>query len=276
MSALTPFYGAAAVVIAASGFLGVSTAMAASSKYMQVFEFSEGLAGVVDDNYNAGFINQAGKLVIPTIYRPEMVGEGGSALEVKPFKEGVVAIAKADKNGNESWGFIDKSGKTVIPFKYASADSFSGGIAPVAITKNDGWVWGFIDKSGKTVMPFSFDSARSFADGAAIIAKNGKFGAIDRNGKIIVTPKYHTMGDFSDGLAAVFQQGRSDPNSDATKGKFGFVNKAGKVVIPIKYDADNGGYDEIELPSFRNGKAEIIDTKGRSFCINKQDKKVSC
>ena len=36
------------------------------------------------------------------------------------------------------WGFVDKTGKEIVPLKYQSADNFSEGMATVQL--NDKWV----------------------------------------------------------------------------------------------------------------------------------------
>lgn len=248
-------------------------------KYMKVFDFSEGLAGVIDKNYKAGFIDKLGKVVVPLAYEPAMEGEGGSVLKVNPFKEGVAAVGidKSDEgSGDANWGFIDKAAKTIIPFKYAAAGNFGNDIAPVAMIKNDDYqyVWGYINKSGKTVIPFTFDYAGSFSDNVAVVVKSDKYGVIDTQGKTVLPFKYEYMNSFSDGLAAVFQKGKPIKNSDSVRGKFGFIDKTGKVVIPIQYDIEY--YGDLNLPDFKNGKAALKDSKGNAYCINKQAKKVSC
>lgn len=248
-------------------------------KYISVSKFSEGLAGVVDKNYKAGYINKSGKVVIPLVYQPSMAGEGGSVLKVSPFREGVAAVgvAKSDEGGGDAdWGFINKNAQTVIPFKYAAAGNFSSGMAPVAIIKGDDYEykWGYINKAGKTVIPFDFSYAGSFSDNVAVVVKNGKYGVIDTKGKTVVPFNYEYMNDFSEGLAAVFQRGKPIKNSDTVRGKFGFIDKTGKVVIPMQYTLEY--YGDLSLPDFKNGKAKITDTNDNSYCINKQGKKVTC
>lgn len=261
-----------AMVVNSSGKIIVS-----KGKYIKVSKFSEGLSGVITSDYKVGFIDKTGKVIIPLSYEPSVSGEGGGIVEVNPFKEGLAAIAKQNNDGNDSWGFIDKTGKTIIPFKYIAAGNFGSGIAPVAIMKKDEYAWGYIDKSAKTVIPFSFDYAGSFSENAAVIAKNGKYGVIDNKGKMLVPAKYEYMDDFSDGLAAVFQRGLPMKNSDSVRGKYGFIDKTGKVIIPIQYDLEY--YGDLELPSFKNGKAKIDlwkNDKDVSYCINKKNAKVKC
>lgn len=242
--------------------------------YQDVFEFSEGLAGVLTTDYKAGYIDATGKIVIPAIYEPSQSGEGGGVIEVNPFKEGLASVSK-----NDSWGFINKNGKTIIPFKYVLAGNFVNGKAPVAVNKNDSYpyTWGYIDKSGKTVIPFAYEYAGSFSENVAVVVKNEKYGVIDTTGKMVVPAKYDHMNDFSDGLAVVFQRGTPIKNSDSVRGKYGFINKTGKVIIPIQYDLEY--YGDLDLPDFKNGKAKIDilkNGKESSHCINKKGTKIKC
>jgi hypothetical protein len=63
----------------------------------------------------------------------------------RAYMEAVRQFALADVRVEDKLGFIDKTGKMVIPPQYGSATAFSEWLAPV---KLDG-KWGFIDKSGK-------------------------------------------------------------------------------------------------------------------------------
>jgi hypothetical protein len=64
----------------------------------------------------------------------------------EPFSEGVAAVRKCDQAF-----FIDKMGKSVITGDFTYASSFSGGLARVEILTKDGLLWGYVDKTGKLV-----------------------------------------------------------------------------------------------------------------------------
>lgn len=80
---------------------------------------------------------------------------------------------------NWKYGFIDTSGKEVIPLKYDNADDFSEGLARVKLNGK----WGYIDTSGKEVIPLKYDNSDNFSDGLARVKLNGKCGSIDKTGK---------------------------------------------------------------------------------------------
>ncbi|WP_435932419.1 WG repeat-containing protein [Moraxella bovoculi] len=64
---------------------------------------------------------------------------------VRCLKDGL-AIAKK----NNKYGYVDKTGKVVVPIQYDETWFFSEGLAGV---KQNG-KWGFIDKTGEVVIPF--------------------------------------------------------------------------------------------------------------------------
>ncbi|MCZ2130838.1 MAG: WG repeat-containing protein [Bacteroidia bacterium] len=51
---------------------------------------------------------------------------------------------------------MNQKGEEVIPFIYSSANSFHEGLAAVATGDYLNQKWSFIDKTGKTVLPFIF------------------------------------------------------------------------------------------------------------------------
>ena len=85
-------------------------------------------------------------------------------------------------------GVIDKSGKEVIPCKYAAIGYFYEGLAEVEL---DG-KYGFIDKSGKEVIPCKYDKIRYsepgyFSEGLAEVRLDDSHWAwIDKKGKEVV------------------------------------------------------------------------------------------
>lgn len=85
-----------------------------------------------------GFINRAGRIVIPAIY-----------LNAQDFSEGLAAVAIETEGSESRWGFIDVNGVMKIPAKFSKEPfSFSEGYAPV--TKRNGRMV-MIDKNGEVV-----------------------------------------------------------------------------------------------------------------------------
>ena len=86
------------------------------------------------------------------------------------FSQGLAAVYKLLPNDNSGssyrqkiWGYIDTTGKVVIPFQYRSANPFSEGFATIQI-QND---HNYIDLSGKIAFAHRMLSTRQFKNGLA-------------------------------------------------------------------------------------------------------------
>ena len=123
------------------------------------------------------------------------------------FSEG---LAKVELNNK--FGYIDRTGREVIPCKYDWINAFSDGLAIVNLNGK----YGFIDETGREVIPCKYDSIFDFKDGLSKVILNGKFGYIDKTGKEICPCKYDGIGDFVEGLAPVI-----------LNWKLGFIDKQG-------------------------------------------------
>lgn len=116
-----------------------------------------------------------------------------------PFSEGLTPIHSAV---SEKYGFIDKKLKLVIPVSFKQACPFSDGLA--AVQNNDG-NWGFINKTGRLVIPYTYSRRPSrFMSGLARVENNnGRWGYINKENKVVITPKYQFTSSFYKGYALV-------------------------------------------------------------------------
>ena len=144
------------------------------------------------------------------------------------FFEGLAAVSC-----NEKWSIIDIDGNEITGNIFDEVNSYSEGMVAVCINEK----WGFVDQNGTIVVPCTYDSVESFSEGMAAVSMDNKWGFIDITGKEVVSPVYDRVESFSEGLAVI-----------EISGKFGFINKIGKVVIPCHY---SGAY------SFSEGLAAV-------------------
>ena len=233
-------------------------------KFRDSSNFQDGLARVSIPRrikgqlkYMAALIDKIGRIVseLPYEYR-----------DVGGFAEGLgVLYDKNTTKVNAYCGFIDTSGKIVIPLQYSDTLGFIEGLALVAITTpDDDYRWGFIDKTGHYVIPPILIEAYPFAEGLAYVAyeesryfDDGKRGFIDRQGKLVIDCSKIGIFilKFSDGIASF--------RESIMKGsKYGFINKKGEIAIEPIYDSA-GYFSHGRADVSLNGKNYVIDKKGK-------------
>lgn len=101
------------------------------------------------------------------------------------FAEGLAPVAQL-VDYSERWGFIDATGKLVIPLKYENEYLFSEGLAGVS---DENGKWGFIDKTGKVIIPLTYDEVDVFDEGKAQVKLGDKEFYINKSNKKVAAPK---------------------------------------------------------------------------------------
>lgn len=123
---------------------------------------------VYDDN-KTYFINKYGKML-------------NSYDGPVSFENGLFNAHRDDK-----YGFIDKSGKEVIPLIYEWTGTFSEGL--VKVKKNS--KYGFVNNFGKEIVPCIYDEVDDFFNGYQVnVKKDNKWGVVNNTGKEIVPCKF--------------------------------------------------------------------------------------
>ena len=155
------------------------------------YSLSEGLVPV-GIKEKTGFMDGAGQLVIaPQFEDAEDFSEGLAPVKVRSEE---TTWCPREPSGSRKgftmkWGYIDKTGKFVIPPQYESAGRFAEGLAPI----NNCDEAFFIDKSGQKIISGNFRYASPFFGGLArvdLMTETGlMWGYIDKNGKMIWGPE---------------------------------------------------------------------------------------
>jgi len=203
-----------------------------------------------------GVLDKRGKVVVKPTYRHLDNFSGGRAR----------ALVDDDK-----WGYIDTSGKLVIPARFDIAGSFSNGLACVAeeVGKKRFRV-GYIDPSGKLTFQLGFEAGGvdspygcyhggdfwgwRFSEGLAGVQKGHLWGYVDKKGEFAIPPQFRAAYDFSEGLARVC-------DSD---GKMSFIDRTGKLVFRVPdYDARDFVGPLAQVWSIKPRKLAYIDKQGR-------------
>jgi len=152
--------------------------------------FSEGLVPV-ELKGKTGFMDRAGKIVIePQFEDAEDFSEGLAPVKVRSEE---TTWCPRDANGSRKgftmkWGYIDKTGKVVIPAEFESAAPFSEGLG--AINQCDEGF--FVDQTGKKMVLGKFSYVSPFGAGLSRINlgvdQDRMWGYIDKTGKMIWGP----------------------------------------------------------------------------------------
>ncbi|HSB11967.1 MAG TPA: WG repeat-containing protein [Blastocatellia bacterium] len=92
---------------------------------------------------------------------------------VKPFSDGLAAAARVTRGTRtQKWGFIDNTGRVVIPMRYDVVTSFHDGLAAVGRFHGRGKnvKWGVVEKLGPQVTPhLNYDSVKILGEGFAAV-----------------------------------------------------------------------------------------------------------
>ena len=104
----------------------------------------------------------------------------------EPFSEGMALVGKKDEFGEMKYGFIDKTGKEVIPLIYSvKPESFYGGLARVAPKVVTDFREAYIDKKGTVVKKFNQVSSFVYC-GNGLYSQNMKYTDImDSTGAVV-------------------------------------------------------------------------------------------
>jgi hypothetical protein len=225
---------AVAVVIAVSSAHFSSQLFGQSSRYLHK---------VTNNDNKVGFIDNTGKLVIGFDRLPAQA-------EVGTFSEGFAPICFADKPPSiysMHCGYIDETGRIVIPPRFVLSGQFSEGLAWI---RTETFV-GFINHLGNLAFELPDSFSMGFREGFAAVATRTGWGFIDKTGKFISPKRYVQVEGFSDGLAAVAEGRWKDA-------RYGFIDKTGEIAIPLQFVPRQEQMETMSLSRFTEGLAPVM------------------
>lgn len=249
-----------------SGFIDFKGNIVIPFDYEYCERFSEGLAAVRQDGLY-GFINRKGELIIPCQYEGLYNSHG--------FCDGLVGVSINGGNAgiiDDKWGYIDKTGKIVIPFQDGLTGApFSSGLSVrcrggITLSQDKNGLpkiyeapleAAFINKKGELVSDFfEIQNIQEFRNGYSVIQdKTGWYGLINTRGEFVIPCKYSFIANgFDDKYVLV-----------GLNGKYGMACKeTGEVVIPIIYEMDSWTFKEGVIPVKKDGKMGYINENNQN------------
>ncbi len=188
----------------------------------------------------------------------------------------------------EKWGYMDRTGTTVISPQFDGARDFFRGLAAVRV----GEKWGYVDEKGKLAIAPSFDDVRDFLDDLAPVRVGRKWGYIDFAGQLKIQPRFQAAAEFHEGLARVhiwdkimstsgeytsenapeyMFQLAEDYHGDLpccfpVGGHFGFIDQTGALMIPAIYFIARDfseGLAAVRIEETKESKFGYIDRTGK-------------
>lgn len=171
---------------------------------------------------------------------------------IDTIKEGYIGV----RQGNMS-GYLDETGRVVIPLKYGSTYGFSHGLAQIfnhGTLSDNTLKEGLIDKSGKEIFAPIYQSIFVYPDSQRIVFKtdNNLEGISDLSGNTIIEPSYPYIGGFVDDYASF---------ALLSNDLYGYLDKDGQEIIAPQYQRALPPYKTKEGMLFVVAKRQGTNTR---------------
>lgn len=211
------------------------------------------------------FFQTAIETLAETGYFPPQFAIPPNWMELTAFSESDRTISSpplAQFQQNNQWGYLDPTGKVVIPAQYIGTSRLEQGLAWV----RNGNQYGYINPQGNSVIPSQFDSIiHPFSEGLLPVAVGDKYGYVDTTGKMVIPPQFDEAQPFYDLennplnlKLAVVRRGEL----------YGYINPTGNWVIAAQFegaDPFKGGFARVWIGE----KVGYIDPTGK-FLLSPQ------
>ncbi|WP_139491944.1 WG repeat-containing protein [Brevibacillus dissolubilis] len=238
-----------------------------------------------DQQQLVGLIDRSGRYLIQPVYDmiepfhqdifivngKKLLTDQGQTLFQAEGDRGMInklSSGRALFRDHELYGYLDETGKPVIPAQFKDAQSFYGDQAVVQLQTGK---YALINKKGEVVksLPFSDKEAtlHELREGAARYAdkQSSLIGFIDDKGSLIIPPRYYEAEAFDHGLSIV--------KTKDTDNSVGLINPKGEFIVEPIYTsayriADGlwavGQADpkQTGLPPHFSQRYAIVDKKG--------------
>ncbi len=242
---------------------------------------------------NTGVINQQGDTIVPFIYN-----------DISQFTDGIACVSELREYGDKKfsdtellWGFIDKTGKVVVPLIYRS----------LSMSKNSDRYFatdskmkkGIIDSRGNIIIPFIYDTILQFNEHATLTNRlffckinNEGYIVLNKDGKKVNPNRYTSIQPFFnyqrinyiveldkkkglldyDGKELIpcrydkvdthWWWSYKSPIPVAIADKWGFVDSTGVIIVPCEYKDVNHSFSNNILEARSDDKRIVFDLKG--------------
>ena len=124
------------------------------------------------------------------------------------------------------FGFVDNTGKIVLPIIYQRARNFSNNLAFVTLQDTAHYI--NVNGELSIPLPVSTHDGQEFQNDVVVVKdKNNNYSLIDSKGSILFTQHFSHLDNFQNGLSAAKETFEGDA--------WGVINKQGNIIIPFKF-----------------------------------------
>lgn len=233
------------------GFINTEGEFVIDPQFDIANDFQDNGLAVVGNNNRYGLINIEGNNIVQAKYNYIQPFSEGRAV-VEEYNEDLPKFKMIDEKGNEItkkaysfigslhegraifqqnglYGYLDASGKEVIPANYSSAENFSNGKAIVKVKDNKHQL---INHSGKVLQTYPYPYVGNLSDGLLAFSKSDWFdenrtmGYLNEKGEVVIEPKFKYADEFKEGRAIVRMANSILQNSEE-----GLINTKGEWVL---------------------------------------------
>ena len=141
------------------------------------------------------------------------------------------------------WGFVNVSGKEVIPVVFDEVSIFMDGYTKVTLDGN----CGILNKKGEEVIPIIYSDTTNISEGLVGVCMDGKWGFVDTKGKKVIPFVYSEVTPFQNGKAKVCKNG-----------KWGVIDKKDRVISPFIKATPNLSHYENDLSKRKQTKEDEV------------------
>ena len=211
-------------------------------------------------------------------------------------------FAKVTKDGKT--GYVDNTGKIVIPLEYDWIDEIKNGYAKVGMGEDKNIKYGLVDINGEVVIPLiydgihynerqepkwvtkydglgpydmitgydgmSFESVSYYElEGLVLVENDGKVGYIDMTGNIIIPVEYDEAYVYSNGLLRM--ENKMSTTNGIEYSLFSLFDSKGNVVLPVAYLSIDDFFDGLAITYQWKGKYGVVSEAGEVVSLPEYD-----
>ncbi|MBC9934225.1 WG repeat-containing protein [Chitinophaga qingshengii] len=176
------------------------------------------------------------------------------------FKEGLAWASTV----NGDYGYIDTTGKMVIPPQFREVGVFSEGLALVGKPVAGNIRYGYVNRQGRLTIPCQYEDAHNFSDGRAAVKHKGSWQYIDRQGKTALGSAFVRIDTINSINGSGVHSSIKAKPLDFHNGRllvrkgnlYGYTDTSGHWIIPPVYPWANEFSDGVAVVA---GKEKIRD-----------------